>query len=126
MGKEHEHDDPDFKQDPHGDRVLFDSHMRRAEPRSTERHVAKLRRRSYSYSLGLTPSGQLDMGLVFISFQKDLKKGFIDTQKRLNGEPLERYIKPFGGGYYLVLPGITSEKSYLGEALIAAARDQGR
>ena len=50
----------------------------------------------------------------------------IPTQKRLNGEPLERYIKPFGGGYYLVLPGITSEKSYLGEALIAAARDQGR
>ncbi|WP_274370851.1 iron uptake transporter deferrochelatase/peroxidase subunit [Morganella morganii] len=126
MGKVHEHDDPDFKQDPHGDRVLFDSHMRRAEPRSTERHVAKLRRRSYSYSLGLTPSGQLDMGLVFISFQKDLKKGFIDTQKRLNGEPLERYIKPFGGGYYLVLPGITSEKSYLGETLITAAREQGR
>ncbi|WP_218838437.1 hypothetical protein, partial [Snodgrassella alvi] len=25
--------------------------------------------------------------------------GFIDTQNRLNGEPMERYIKPFGGGF---------------------------
>ena len=79
----------------------FDSHMRRAEPRTPERYSAKLRRRSYSYSLGLTPSGQLDMGLVFVSFQNNLKKAFIDTQKRLNGEPLERYIKPFGGGLLL-------------------------
>ncbi|QTL38257.1 deferrochelatase/peroxidase EfeB [Xenorhabdus budapestensis] len=122
MGKQHEHDDPEFNRDPHGDRVLFDSHMRRAEPRTTERHVSKLRRRSYSYSLGLTSTGQLDMGLIFVSFQNDLKKGFIDTQKRLNGEPLERYIKPFGGGYYLVLPGISSKYDYLGESLIRAAR----
>ncbi|KLU16698.1 MULTISPECIES: iron uptake transporter deferrochelatase/peroxidase subunit [Xenorhabdus] len=122
MGKQHEHDEPEFNRDPHGDRVLFDSHMRRAEPRTTERHVSKLRRRSYSYSLGLTSTGQLDMGLIFVSFQNDLKKGFIDTQKRLNGEPLERYIKPFGGGYYLVLPGISSTYDYLGESLIRAAR----
>lgn len=124
MGKASEHDDPEFQRDPHGDRVLFDSHMRRAEPRTTERHVSKLRRRSYSYSLGLTPSGQLDMGLIFISFQNDLKKGFISTQKRLNGEPLERYIKPFGGGYYLVLPGISSAQNYIGESLITVARTQ--
>ncbi|SUC20645.1 Dyp-type peroxidase [Proteus mirabilis] len=94
-------DSPEFAQDPHGDRILFDSHMRRAEPRTPERYSAKLRRRSYSYSLGLTPSGQLDMGLVFVSFQNNLKKGFIDTQKRLNGEPLERYIKPFWWGLLL-------------------------
>lgn len=117
IGMKHEMDDPDFKSDPHGDRVLFDSHMRRAEPRNPERHSAKLRRRSYSYSLGLTPSGQLDMGLIFISYQNNLKKGFIDTQKRLNGEPLERYIKPFGGGYYFVLPGIQKTGDILAQAL---------
>ncbi len=76
----------------------------RAEPRNPERYTAKLRRRSYSYSLGLTETGTLDMGLVFVSFQQNLKTGFIDTQKRLNGEPLERYIKPLVEGtilYYL-------------------------
>ncbi|WP_082783526.1 iron uptake transporter deferrochelatase/peroxidase subunit [Snodgrassella sp. CFCC 13594] len=118
IGMKHEMDDPQMNQDPHGDRILFDSHMRRAEPRNPERHVAKLRRRSFSYSLGVLPSGEIDMGLVFISYQNDLKKGFIDTQNRLNGEPLERYIKPFGGGYYFVLPGVNSTKDYLGRALL--------
>ncbi|CAG9427026.1 iron uptake transporter deferrochelatase/peroxidase subunit [Providencia alcalifaciens] len=122
MGMKHEMDDPGFDKDPHGDRVLFDSHMRRAEPRNPTRHTAKLRRRSYSYSLGLTDNGSLDMGLIFVSYQKNLKTGFIDTQKRLNGEPLERYIKPFGGGYYFVLPGIQSEQDQLAKGLFAALK----
>ncbi|WP_218838434.1 Dyp-type peroxidase, partial [Snodgrassella alvi] len=63
IGMQHEMDDPKMNSDPHGDRILFDSHMRRAEPRIPERHVAKLRRRSFSYSLGVLPNGQLDMGL---------------------------------------------------------------
>lgn len=120
MGMKHEMDDPQMDKDPHGDRILFDSHMRRAEPRIPERHVAKLRRRSFSYSLGVLPSGQMDMGLIFVAYQNDLKKGFIDTQNRLNGEPLERYIKPFGGGFYFVLPGITKGNEYLGKKLIEA------
>ncbi|MEX9945036.1 iron uptake transporter deferrochelatase/peroxidase subunit [Providencia rettgeri] len=122
IGMKKEYDDPEFGQDPHGDRILFDSHMRRAEPRNPERYTAKLRRRSYSYSLGLTETGALDMGLIFVSFQKNLKTGFIDTQKRLNGEPLERYIKPFGGGYYFVLPGIESAQNILAEKMFTALK----
>ena len=123
IGMKHEKDSPEFDKDPHGDRILFDSHMRRAEPRNPERHTAKLRRRSYSYSLGLSNTGALDMGLIFVSFQKNLKTGFIDTQKRLNGEPLERYTKPFGGGYYFTLPGIDDNQAYLGSMLISLAKD---
>ncbi|MEY0435911.1 iron uptake transporter deferrochelatase/peroxidase subunit [Providencia huaxiensis] len=122
IGMKNEHDDPEFEKDPHGDRILFDSHMRRAEPRNPERYTAKLRRRSYSYSLGLTETGTLDMGLVFVSFQQNLKTGFIDTQKRLNGEPLERYIKPFGGGYYFVLPGVKSAQDTLAEKMFTALK----
>ena len=120
IGLTHEMDDPQFGKDPHGDRVLFDSHMRRAEPRVPHRYSAPLRRRSYSYSLGLTNSGLLDMGLIFVSYQNDLKKGFINTQRRLNGEPLERYIKPFGGGYFFALPGMKTADNYLGQALFNA------
>lgn len=123
IGMKQEHDDPEFAKDPHGDRVLFDSHMRRAEPRNPERYTAKLRRRSYSYSLGLTPNGALDMGLIFVSYQKNLKTGFIDTQKRLNGEPLERYIKPFGGGYYFVLPGVQTTQNYLAQGMFDALKN---
>ena len=122
IGMKHENDDPSFEKDPHGDRILFDSHMRRAEPRNPERYTAKLRRRSYSYSLGLTESGVLDMGLIFVSYQKNLKTGFIDTQKRLNGEPLERYIKPFGGGYYFVLPGVQSATNNLAQGMFEALK----
>ena len=122
IGMKNEHDDQAFEKDPHGDRILFDSHMRRAEPRNPERYTAKLRRRSYSYSLGLTESGALDMGLIFVSFQQNLKTGFIDTQKRLNGEPLERYIKPFGGGYYFVLPGVKNSQGYLAEKMFTALK----
>ncbi|PSU25876.1 deferrochelatase/peroxidase EfeB [Photobacterium phosphoreum] len=117
IGMKHEHDSPEYETDPHGDRILFNSHMRRAEPRNPERYTAKLRRRSYSYSLGINNFGMLDMGLIFICYQKNLQKGFIDTQKRLNGEPLERYIKPFGGSYYFVLPGVKANDDYLGQAL---------
>lgn len=94
--------------------------MRRAEPRVPHRYSAPLRRRSYSYSLGLANSGLLDMGLIFVSYQNDLKKGFINTQRRLNGEPLERYIKPFGGGYFFALPGMKTTENYLGQALFNA------
>ncbi|XPE46864.1 hypothetical protein ACNKHO_06590 [Shigella flexneri] len=62
--------------------------------------------RGYSYS-GVTNSGQLDMGLLFVCYQHDLEKGFLTVQKRLNGEALEEYIKPIGGGYFFALPGAT-------------------
>ncbi|WP_162064416.1 iron uptake transporter deferrochelatase/peroxidase subunit [Vibrio taketomensis] len=122
IGMKNEQDSPEFAKDPHGDRILFDSHMRRAEPRNPHRHTAELRRRSYSYSLGVSNTGALDMGLIFVCYQQNLKTGFIDTQKRLNGEPLERYVKPFGGGYYFVLPGLDNKQTYLASQLFALAK----
>jgi deferrochelatase/peroxidase EfeB len=66
-------------------------------------------RRGYSYSLGVTNSGQLDMGLLFVCYQHDLEKGFLTVQKRLNGEALEEYVKPIGGGYFFALPGVKTQ-----------------
>jgi deferrochelatase/peroxidase EfeB len=43
------------------------------------------------------------------------------VQSRLNGETLEEYIKPVGGGYFFVLPGAATPDNYLGESLLAAA-----
>ena len=66
-------------------------------------------------------AGQLDMGLLFNCFQADLEAGFITVQKRLNGESLEEYIKPTGGGYYFALPGIADASHYLGQTMLEAA-----
>ncbi|WP_447065936.1 hypothetical protein [Bacillus velezensis] len=41
-------------------------------------------------------------------------------QRRLNGEALEEYIRPFGGGYFFVLPGVPDASHYLGQSLLEA------
>ncbi len=56
------------------------------------------------------------MGLLFICYQADLEQGFITVQTRLNGEPLEEYLKPVGGGYFFTLPGATGDDDFIGRS----------
>ena len=116
-----EHDIPVFASDPKGKVTPLDAHIRLANPRTPETQGSLILRRPYNYSRGANKAGQLDMGLLFNCFQADLEAGFITVQKRLNGESLEEYIKPTGGGYYFVLPGIPDASQYLGQTLLEAA-----
>ncbi|MGP0757066.1 Dyp-type peroxidase, partial [Escherichia coli] len=118
LGMLHEHDVPDYASDPEGKVIALDSHIRLANPRTAESESSLMLRRGYSYSLGVTNSGQLDMGLLFVCYQHDLEKGFLTVQKRLNGEALEEYVKPIGGGYFFALPGVKDANDYLGSALL--------
>jgi len=120
LGMQHEHDVPDYANDPNGDVIALDSHIRLANPRTPETESNLMMRRGYSYSLGVTNSGQLEMGLLFVCYQHDLEKGFLTVQKRLNGEALEEYIKPIGGGYFFVLPGVKARTDYLAQGLLEA------
>ncbi len=116
-----EHDVPDYAADPKGERIPLNAHIRLANPRTPATEANRLLRRSYNYSRGATKADQLDMGLLFVCFQSDLAAGFLAVQSRLNGEPLEEYIKPFGGGYFFVLPGVQSKDGFLAEGLLRAA-----
>lgn len=120
LGMEKEHDIPDYSKDPEGKVIPLDAHIRLANPRTKATEENLMLRRGYSYSLGVTRSGQLEMGLLFICYQHDLEKGFLTVQKRLNGEALEEYIRPIGGGFFFVLPGAVDENHYLGQGLIEA------
>ena len=120
LGMQHEHDVPDYASDPEGNVIALDSHIRLANPRTAQTQSGLMMRRGYSYSLGVTLSGQLDMGLLFVCYQHDLEKGFLTVQKRLNGEALEEYVKPIGGGYFFALPGIKQADRYLGQSLLEA------
>lgn len=118
LGMTHEHDVPDYAADPQGNVIPLDAHIRLANPRTRETQSGLMLRRGYSYSAGITGSGQLDMGLLFVCYQHDLEKGFLAVQQRLNGEALEEYIKPIGGGYFFALPGVSTPEHYLGQSLL--------
>ncbi|MFO1145857.1 MAG: iron uptake transporter deferrochelatase/peroxidase subunit [Rhodospirillales bacterium] len=89
---------PDFAADPKGEVTPLDAHIRLANPRTAETANSLILRRPFNYSNGVTKAAQLDQGLLFICYQSNLERGFITVQQRLNGEPLEEYIKPVGGG----------------------------
>ncbi|MDN3711994.1 Dyp-type peroxidase [Paracoccus cavernae] len=97
----------------------MDAHIRLANDRKAGSEARLMLRRPFNYSLGVTKSGQLDQGLLFIAYQADLEQGFIAVQNLLNGEPLEEYIKPVGGGYFFALPGY-GQGDYPASQLIAS------
>jgi deferrochelatase/peroxidase EfeB len=120
LGYENERDAPDYAGDPNGLRVPLTAHIRRANPRTPETDGSLILRRPYNYSRGANSNGQLDMGLLFVCFQSNLAAGFLTVQGRLNGETLEEYIKPTGGGYFFALPGVPNPSRFLGDALLSA------
>lgn len=119
LGKTNELDEPDYVSSPQTTLMPADAHIRLANPRTPSALSTRVLRRGYNYSNGLSKSGQLDMGLLFICYQSDLDAGFRAIQKRLDGEPLQEYIKPFGGGYFFALPGVKDGAGFLGESLFA-------
>ena len=122
MGGQHESEVPDYHKDPEGKLTKLDAHIRLANPRTAASQANLILRRPFNYSNGVNKNGQLDMGLLFICYQADLEKGFITVQTRLNGEPLEEYLKPVGGGYFFTLPGVTGDKDFIGRSLLNATQ----
>jgi len=112
-------DVPDYAADPDGAITPLDAHIRLANPRTPETEGSLLLRRGINYSRGFDRDGHLDQGLAFVSFQRRLQQ-FLDVQNRLAGEPLEEYIEPQGGGFYVALPGVADDGAdYLGRTLVS-------
>jgi deferrochelatase/peroxidase EfeB len=118
LSGEQENDLPVYDNDPQGLRVPLTAHIRLANPRDERTLNKVLLRRGMSYSRGMDSAGLLDQGLAFVSYQRRLSH-FLEANERLKGEPLEEYIRPEGGGFFYVLPGVVEIGDWLGRALLA-------
>ncbi|MCV7198112.1 iron uptake transporter deferrochelatase/peroxidase subunit [Mycobacterium angelicum] len=77
-----------------------------------------IRRRSYNYTDGLDATGQLNAGLLFISYQNN-PQNFIRLQNRLGANDLlNEYIRHIGSAIFAVPPA-PSQGHYIGQALFS-------
>lgn len=118
LGADSEFEDVSFEGDPDGDITPLDAHIRLANPRTPETADQLMLRRGFSYTRGVDRVGQLDQGLAFVSYQRSLST-FLAVTERLNGEPLEEYVRPEGGGFFFALPGVADEGTSLAAGLLA-------
>ncbi|HEV8560844.1 MAG TPA: Dyp-type peroxidase [Actinophytocola sp.] len=83
--------------------VPADAHVRRAHPLTSGSGL--MLRRSYNFD-----DGPGDQGLLFVSFQRDLRT-FVATQHRLaEGDALLRFAITTASATFLVLPGFTRDR----------------
>lgn len=116
LGSEKEFDsiDLDRKDEKGKPAIPMGAHIRVAKENGVQ-----ILRRSFSYSSGLdTRTGQLDAGLLFVAFNRNVAKQFIPMQRTLAAsDRLNEYIEHNGSALFACFPGVR-EGGYIGDTLL--------
>ncbi|MEB4212219.1 iron uptake transporter deferrochelatase/peroxidase subunit [Mycobacterium sp. 94-17] len=118
LSGKNEFDTPDFAAKGADGNPLIDpmSHVGLAARENNDGIM--IRRRSYNYTDGLDANGQLNAGLLFISYQND-PRNFIRLQNRLGAHDLlNEYIRHIGSAIFAVPPA-PAEGHYIGQSLFS-------
>ncbi|CQD15421.1 Tat-translocated enzyme [Mycobacterium lentiflavum] len=116
LGGKAEFDTPNFAANGADGEPLIDprSHVGLAARENNDGIM--IRRRSYNYTDGLDPNGQLNAGLLFVSYQND-PQNFIRLQNRLGANDLlNEYIRHIGSAIFAVPPA-PAEGHYIAQSL---------
>ena len=113
LGGKTEFQDPKLAEDPKGERIATDAHIRLAHDAGDGRIL----RRGFNYHRGFDAAGQLDQGLIFVAFNQDIERQFATLQRKLAGEPMTDYITPVGGGYFYAPKGASRPGDWVGSQL---------
>jgi deferrochelatase/peroxidase EfeB len=113
----HEFDTPDFTARRHGEPEISPlAHIALAAHENNG--GIRILRRSYNYTDGINPFGQLDAGLLFVAYMND-PEHFVRLQTRLgSADLLNEYISHIGSAVFAVPPAPKSG-GYLAEALFS-------
>ena len=96
-----------------------DSHVFLSHP--TNAGTAILRR-GYSFVDGTDRDGRLDAGLFFIAYQRDPQTGFVQIQRNLAGDALNRFVEHGSSAVFACPPGVTDGDDWWGRTLFEPSR----
>ncbi|MCF6735896.1 iron uptake transporter deferrochelatase/peroxidase subunit [Blastococcus sp. KM273129] len=120
LGQRREFDPTDFTTQTNGRPAIpHDSHVFLSHP--TNAGTAMLRR-GYSFVDGTDEDGRLDAGLFFIAYQRNPETGFVQVQRNLAGDALNRFIRHTSTAVFACPPGVVDGNDWWGRGLFEPTR----
>jgi deferrochelatase/peroxidase EfeB len=113
-----EFDTPDFAARDTAGNLVIDPLSHVALAAHEHNDGVMIRRRSYNYTDGLDPNGQLNAGLLFVSYQND-PRHFMTIQNRLGAHDLlNEYVRHIGSAIFAIPPA-PEQGHYIGQPLFS-------
>ena len=118
LGQRDEFDPTDFTATREGvSAIPSNSHVFLSHPNNAG---TAMLRRGYSFVDGTDTSGRLDAGLFFIAYQRNPETGFVQVQRNLAGDALNRFIQHTSSAVFACPPGVRYADDWWGRSLFEA------